>query len=141
LKIFIMDHKLIYCVVKTPHVWCVIIYRQFHNYDVITFLYCHIFDSNYYLLMILRHFYLNLSFFNKPHFIGHISVSTFPFSLTDRIQTHTSENDGRFFLTISNCFHPCLGPDPFKKGCYIRWAKAELGCQFSDYFFAIFSSS
>jgi hypothetical protein len=42
-----MEHKLMYCVVKTLHVWCIIVYRQFHNYDGVNFLYCHVFDSNY----------------------------------------------------------------------------------------------
>jgi hypothetical protein len=39
-----MDHELVYCVVKTSHVWCVIMYRQFHNYDGVIFLYCHVTD-------------------------------------------------------------------------------------------------
>jgi prolipoprotein diacylglyceryltransferase len=42
-----MDHELMYCIVKTPHVWCVIVYRRFHNYDGVIFLYYHIFYSNY----------------------------------------------------------------------------------------------
>jgi hypothetical protein len=37
-----------YCVVKTSHV---IVYRQFHKYDDVIFLYCHVFDSNYRLLI------------------------------------------------------------------------------------------
>jgi hypothetical protein len=36
-----------YCVVKASHVWCVIVYRQFHNYDGVIFLYYHVSDSNY----------------------------------------------------------------------------------------------
>jgi hypothetical protein len=35
-----MDHE-------TLHVCCVIVYRQFHNYDGVIFLYCHAFDLNY----------------------------------------------------------------------------------------------
>jgi hypothetical protein len=46
-----MDHALMYCAVKNSHVWCVIVYQQFHNYDGVIFLYCHISDLNYHLLI------------------------------------------------------------------------------------------
>jgi hypothetical protein len=45
-----MDHALMYCAVKNSHVWCVIVYQQFHNYGVI-FLYYHMSDLNYHLLI------------------------------------------------------------------------------------------
>jgi hypothetical protein len=70
-----------YCVVKTSHVWCIIIYRQFHNYDSVIFLYCHVPDSNYRCQSISRHFYLDLSVFDEPDFADHIPFLTFPFPL------------------------------------------------------------
>jgi hypothetical protein len=42
-----MNHELIYCIVKILHLCWVIVYRQFHNYDGVIFLYYHISDSNY----------------------------------------------------------------------------------------------
>jgi hypothetical protein len=42
-----MNHKLIYCVVKILYAWCVIVYRQFHNYAGVIFLYCYVSNLNY----------------------------------------------------------------------------------------------
>jgi hypothetical protein len=76
-----MDHELMYCVVKTSHVWCVIVFRQFHNYDDVIFLYCHVFIQITVCRSIPRHFYSDLSVFDGPDFTDRISFLTFPFPL------------------------------------------------------------
>jgi hypothetical protein len=55
-----MGHKLMYCVVNTSHVWCIIVYRQFHNYDGVIFLYCHVVDSNYRLSIDTETFFVRI---------------------------------------------------------------------------------
>jgi hypothetical protein len=96
-----MNHELMYCVVKILHVWCVIVYRQFHYYDGIIFLYCHIFDSNYRLLIDTEIFLFGFIHFRWTEFCQPYSVSEFPVSITDRIKTYTSENGERVFPTVS----------------------------------------
>jgi hypothetical protein len=95
-----MDHKLMYCVVKTSHVWCVIVYRQFHNYDGIIFLYCHASNSNYRLPIDTETFLFEFIRFRWTGFCRPYSVSDFPVSVTDRIKTYMSENCDRGFPTI-----------------------------------------
>jgi hypothetical protein len=68
-----------YCVVKTLHVWCIIVYRQFHNYDGVIFLYCHISDSNYCLQIDTKTFLFGFirfrwTGFYRPYFISDFSV-------------------------------------------------------------------
>jgi hypothetical protein len=70
-----------YCIVRTSHVCCVIVYQQFHNYDVVIFLYCHISDSNYRLPIDTKMFFSSdLSIFDGPNFTDRIPFPTFPFS-------------------------------------------------------------
>jgi hypothetical protein len=72
-----MGHELMYCVVKTPHVWCVIVYQQFHNYDGVIFLYCHASDSNYRLPFADR--YRDISVWIYPFSIDRILSAVFRF--------------------------------------------------------------
>jgi hypothetical protein len=55
---------------------------------------------------ISKHFGSDLSVFDIPDFADRIAFPTFPFPVTDRIKTYTSENCERVFPTISNRFHP-----------------------------------
>jgi phage-related holin len=71
-----------YCVVKTSHVWCVIVYRQFHNYDGVIFFYIVMFLIQITVCRsIPRHFCSDLSIFDGPDFAGRIPFLTFPFLL------------------------------------------------------------
>jgi hypothetical protein len=56
--------------------------------------------------LISRYFCSDLSIFDGPDFTDRISFLTFPFFVTDRIKTYTSENGERVFPTVSNRFHP-----------------------------------
>jgi hypothetical protein len=96
-----MDHKLMYCIVKTSHVWYVIVYRQFHNYDGIIFLYCHVSDSNHRLSIDTETFLFEFIRFRWIGFCRSYSVS-----VTDRIKTYMSENGERVFPIVSDRFHP-----------------------------------
>jgi hypothetical protein len=62
-------------------VWCVIVYRQFHNYDGVIFLYYHVSDSNYRLSIDTEIFFSDLSVFNKSNFADRILFLSFPFPL------------------------------------------------------------
>jgi hypothetical protein len=95
-----MNHKLMYCVVKTSHVWWVIVYRQFHNYNGVIFLYCHVSDSNYRLPIDIETFLFRFIRFWWTGFYRPYSVSDFPVSITYRIKTYTSENGERVFPTV-----------------------------------------
>jgi hypothetical protein len=101
-----MDHELMYCVVKTSYVWCVIVYQQFCNYDGVIFLYWHVSDSNYCLPIDTETFLFRFIRFRSTGFCRLYSISDFPVSVTDRIKTYTSENGERGFPTVSYCFHP-----------------------------------
>jgi hypothetical protein len=80
-------------------------YRQFHNYDGVIFLYCHVSDSNYRLPIDTETFLFGFIHFRWTGFYRTYSVSNFFVSVTDRIKTYTSENGERVFPTVSNCFH------------------------------------
>jgi hypothetical protein len=109
------------------HVWWVIVYRQFHNYDGVIFLYCHVSDSNYHLLIDTETFLFGFICFRWTRFYRPYSISDFPVSVTDRIKTYTSENGESIFpivftlrlsiLTINVVvifiyIEYVLGPDP-----------------------------
>jgi hypothetical protein len=98
-----MKYELMYCVVKTFYVGCVIVYRQFHNYDGVIFLYCHVFDSNYRLpidteIFLFRFIRYQWTGFYRQYFV----------SVTDRIKTYMSENGEKVFPTIFDRLHPYL---------------------------------
>jgi hypothetical protein len=95
-----MNYELIYYVVKTSHLWWVIVYRQFHNYDGVIFSYCHVFDSNYRLPIDTETFLFKFICFQWTGFYGPYSVSNFFIFVTDRIKTYMSKNDKRIFPTI-----------------------------------------
>jgi hypothetical protein len=86
--------------------WWVIVYRQFHNYDGVIFLYCHVSDSNYRLSIDTEIFLFGFIHFRWTGFYWPYSISDFPVSITDRIKTYTSENGERFVPTVSDRFHP-----------------------------------
>jgi hypothetical protein len=84
-----------YCVVEISHVWCVIIYRQFHNFDDVVFLYYHVFDSNYHMPIDTETFLFRFIYFWWIGFCRPYSVS-----VTDRIKTYINENGEGVFLTV-----------------------------------------
>jgi hypothetical protein len=86
------------------------VYRQFHNYDSVIFLFCHISDSNYRLSIDTETFLFGFIHFRWTGFYRPYSVSDFSVSVTDRIKTYTSENDERGFLTV---FTLIYDPSPF----------------------------
>jgi hypothetical protein len=86
------------------------VYRQFHNYDGVIFLYCHIFDSNYRLPIDTETFLFGFIRFRWTGFYRLYSVSDFFVSVTDRIKTYTSENGERVFPTV-----------------FIMWQRERLG--------------
>jgi hypothetical protein len=57
------------------------VYRQFHNYDGVIFLYYHISDSNYCLPIDTEIFFLDLSVFYGSDFTNRIPFLIFPFPL------------------------------------------------------------
>jgi hypothetical protein len=81
-------------------------YRQFHNYDDVIFLYCHVSDSIYCLLIDTEIFLFGFIRFWWTGFYRPYSISDFPVSVTDRIKTYTSENGERIFPIVSDRFHP-----------------------------------
>jgi hypothetical protein len=82
------------------------VYQQFHNYDGVIFLYCHVFDSNYRLPIDTDIFLFRFIRFRLTGFYRLYSVSDFPIFVTDRIKTYTNENIERVFPTVFNHFHP-----------------------------------
>jgi hypothetical protein len=90
-----------YYIVKILHVWWVIVYRQFHNYNGVIFLYYHVSDSNYHLWIDTEIFLFEFIYFWWTGFYRPYFISDFPVFNTDRIKTYTSENGKRvFFLTV-----------------------------------------
>jgi hypothetical protein len=81
-------------------------YRQFHNYDDVIFLYCHVSDSIYRLLIDTEIFLFRFIRFRWTGFYQSYSVSYFSIFITDRKKNYTSENDERVFPTVSNSFQP-----------------------------------
>jgi hypothetical protein len=77
-----------------------------YNYDGVIFLYYHIFDSNYRLLIDTETFLFGFNHFQLTRFYRPYSVSDFPVFVTDRIKTYTSENGERIFPTVFHRFHP-----------------------------------
>jgi hypothetical protein len=85
------------------------VYRQFHNYDGVIFLYCHISDLNYHLSIDTETFLFGFIHFQWTGFYRLYSVSDFPVFVTDRIKTYMSENGERGFPTVSTLNCECLG--------------------------------
>jgi hypothetical protein len=56
-------------------------YRQFHNYDDIIFLYCHVSDSNYRLPIDTEIFLFGFIHFDGPDFTDRIPFLTLLFPL------------------------------------------------------------
>jgi hypothetical protein len=75
-------------------------YRQFHNYDDIIFLYCHVSDSNYRLPIDTEIFLFEFIHFRWTEFYRPYSVSNFTVSITDGIKTYMSKNGNRVFPTV-----------------------------------------
>jgi hypothetical protein len=82
------------------------LYRQFHNYDDVIFLYCHIFDSNYCLTIDTETFLFGFIHFRWTGFYRPYSIFNFSIFVTDRIKTYMNVNSERIFLTVSDRFHP-----------------------------------
>jgi hypothetical protein len=80
-------------------------YRQFHNYDGVIFLYYHVFDLNYHLPINTETFLFEFIHFRWTGFYRPYSVSDFPVSVTNRIKTYTSENGEMVFPNVFDRFH------------------------------------
>jgi hypothetical protein len=76
------------------------VYRQFHNYDGVIFLYCHVSDLNFCLSIDTEIFLFGFIRFRWTGFYQPYSISDFPVSITDQIKTYTSENGERVFPTV-----------------------------------------
>jgi hypothetical protein len=84
-------------------------YQQFHNYDDVIFLYCHVSDSIYRLPIDTKTFLFGFIRFRWIGFYRPYSVSDFSISVIDRIKTYMSKNGERVFSTVSDRFHPSTG--------------------------------
>jgi hypothetical protein len=76
------------------------VYRQFHNYDGVIFLYCHVSDSNYHLPIDTEIFLFGFIHFRWTGSYRPCFISDFPIFVTDRIKTYMSENGERIFRTV-----------------------------------------
>jgi hypothetical protein len=76
------------------------VYRQFHNYDGVIFLYCHIIDSNYHLPVDTETFLFGFIHFRWTRFYRPYSISDFSVFVTDWIKTYMSKNGERVFPTV-----------------------------------------